>query len=232
MAPGIHPGPRMGHMALCPSLEPSARPAPPRRPRAPPPGLMPRPQATCPAPRPHAPPPDLMPRPQTSCPAPTQPEHLPPSLTCSGTPCSLGPAFPLYLPCLRAHTHTQECTHVHTPFLPRSLPRPNPQLLCPLRLVGLLAGGLFLFLHGPGLFLDVMGTPGCLVRRGTLEPAGWGPRPLAAKRQPRSLQRSVGSPRAVWTQAGGARGAQPFVGRGAVPSRLSDAGPASHGLAL
>ena len=70
----------------------------------------------------------------------------------------------------------------------------------------------------PGLFLDVMGTPGDQVGRVTLELAGWGPRPLE---EAATLSAAVGggAPRAVWTQRG-SRGAKPLWGGGVCPEQL------------
>ena len=70
----------------------------------------------------------------------------------------------------------------------------------------------------PGLFLDVMGTPGDQVGRVTLEPAEWGPRPLE---EAATLSAAVGggAPRAVWTQRG-SRGAKPLWGGGVCPEQL------------
>ena len=129
LAPGIHPPPHAGHMALlCPSLElcPSA---PPPRPRAP------------------------------------QAEHLH-GRTCSSVlrPCctSLGPAFPPVsplLPCTHTpHRRVHMCTH---PCCLDPSPTPTPTPSVPCGPVGLLAGGLFLSLHGQCWRSLPKTLPGC-----------------------------------------------------------------------
>lgn len=171
-----------------------------------------------------------------------QAEHLH-GRTCSSVlrPCctSLGPAFPPVsplLPCTHTpHRRVHMCTHPCC-LDPSPTPTPNPSVPC--GPVGLLAGGFSSLFMGnvggrcPRLFRDVMGTPGDQVRRVTLEPVGWGPRQLEEKRQPCYLKRSVGGTQSS-VDSERVPGSPAFCGAGVcVPSSFSDAGPASHGLAL
>lgn len=102
---------------------------------------------------------------------PHPPGHVPPRLSiCTGAPvlpCCVPAARPWGLPSPRispasVHTHpTQACTHVHTPLLPRSLPHPNPQPLCPLWSSWASSRGLFLSLHGQCWRSLPKTLPGC-----------------------------------------------------------------------